>query len=462
LAGLHVADAGHGEPGHAEVATGGEPGWVGAIRVIGVFGGMFLAGQFILQPVMQFIAKTGVREIFTALALFLVIGAALLMEWLALSHALGAFIVGVILAGSEYRHELESDIEPFKGLLLGLFFISVGMSIEFSVLVASPLLIMAMVVGLVVVKFGVLFALGTLFRLHLADRLLFAILLAQGGEFAFVLLQYALGAGAIEKSLSDILNVTIALSMTITPLLVLAFDRIIAPRLQVPESSPDIPDMGDTHQKVLILGYGRFGQIVARLLHAQGFETVLIDHDPAQIEMVKRFGFKVFYGDAARLDLLQAAGAADAKLIVVAVDDREKISEMSKMIKRHFPRAKLYARAINRGHAFDLMDIEADGLEREYFSSAVNLGVKALVGLGYEEHRARRIAKAFEHHDITTLKESHQLRGDEDAFMGYVQQSRELLNEVMQSDHSQSETRDGAAWHDDRGVIDQEANARTE
>lgn len=447
---------------HGASTTSDTAGWISAIQIFAIFAGMFLAGRYVLRPVMRFIAQTGIREIFTALALFLVVGAALLMEWLNLSHALGAFIVGVILADSEYRHELQSDLEPFKGLLLGLFFISVGMSIEFSVLFSEPLAILAMVLGLVIIKFAVLFMLATLFRLHLTDRILFAILLAQGGEFAFVLLQFAFGAGAIEKSLSDMLNVTVALSMTITPLLILVFDRLIIPRLTPAKSDPGIPDMADARKSVLILGYGRFGQIVARLLHAQGFETTLIDHDPAQIELARRFDLKVFYGDAARKDLLEAAGAAQARMIVVAVDDREKSNEICQLARRHFTQAKLFARAVNRVHAFELIDIGVDSYERETFRSALQLGTSALIGLGYGEHRAHRIAKAFERHDIEALKQSFELRGDDEAYVGYMRQSRDMLIKVMQSDRDQTTGENADSWRANSEHIDKEAKARSD
>lgn len=452
----HSADHGHG------TAASEEPGWLLALRVVLAFAGMFLAGRYVLRPVMRFVAHTGVREIFTALALFLVVGAALLMEWLGLSHALGAFIVGVILADSEYRHQLESDLEPFKGLLLGLFFISVGMSIEFSVLTSNPLLIGATVVGLVGVKFAILFGLASVFKLHITDRLLFATLLAQGGEFGFVIFQFALGAGAIEKSLTDILNVTIALSMTMTPLMILAFDRLIMPRMLEKSAEPGIPEIEDTDHKVLVLGYGRFGQIVSRLLNAQGYETTLIDHDPAQIELVKRFDFKVFYGDAGRADLLEAAGAAHAKMIVVAVNDAEKCTEICHLIKRNYPHAKIFARAMSRGHAYELIELGVDGYERETFRSALHLGIKALIELGYPSHRAHRLGKSFERMDIRTVEESQKLRADDDAYMSYIRRARNMLDEVMRNDRDQAENHAGGSWHAEEDDIDKEAKARSD
>ena len=443
-------------------AAGDGPNWVPALEMITAFVGMYLAGRYILRPVMNYVARAGIREIFTALALFVVIGSALLMEWLSLSHALGAFFAGVILADSEYRHELESDIQPFKGLLLGLFFISVGMSIEFSVLMQAPLVILQIVVSLVVIKAAVLFTIASMFRLHLADRLLFATLLAQGSEFAFVLFQVATGAGSMSKPVSDVLNVCVALSMAITPLLILAFDKLIAPRLVWPVQEPDIPDMGDTRQKVLVLGYGRFGQIIARLLHAQGFETTLIDHDPAQGELLGRFGWKVFYGDVRRLDLLEAAGADEARLIVVTIKDREISIEICKMIQRHFPQAKIFARAYDRVHAYELMDLGVDGFERETFRASLALAAKILVGLGYSPHGAQRVAKAFEWHDTELLESSRALRDDDDAYVSYLRQARETLHSVMQAELAAKEDVEAASWPAEADDIEKEAQARGE
>ncbi len=443
------------------IATSG-PNWVPALEMIAAFAGMYLAGRYVLRPVMSYIARAGIREIFTALALFVVIGSALLMEWLSLSHALGAFFAGVILADSEYRHELESDIEPFKGLLLGLFFISVGMSIEFSVLMHAPFIILQIVVGLVVVKAVVLFIIASFFRLHLTDRLLFATLLAQGSEFAFVLFQVATGTGSLAKSAADVLNVCVALSMAITPLLILGFDKLVAPRLSWPSQEPDIPDMGDTRQKVLVLGYGRFGQIIARMLHAQGFETTLIDHDPAQGALLGRFGWKVFYGDARRLDLLEAAGADEARLIVVTIKDREISIEICKMIQRHFPQAKIFARAYDRVHAYELMDLGINGFERETFRSSLALAAKILVGLGYSPHGAQRVAKAFEWHDTELLEHSRTLRDDDDAYVSYVRQARETLHSVMQAELAAKDDVEAASWPAEADDIEKEAQARGE
>lgn len=427
--------------------------WWFAVRIVLAFAGTIFAGRYLVRPIMYFIAHSGVREAFVAFGLALVVGTALLMQWIGLSAALGAFLGGVLLADSEYRHELESTLEPFKGLLLGLFFISVGTSIAFSVLVAQPLTIIGLVLGLVLLKAAVLFVLASFFRMHLTDRILMAVLLSQSGEFAFVLLQFAESAGSLDAEMLELLTVTVALSMAVTPILLFAFDKLITPRLNADTPEPE-PDMIDSSNKVIVLGYGRFGQIVTRLLKAQGFELTLIDDDPRQIELVKRFGVKVYYGDGTRLEILDAAGAGDAELIVLSLPDGHKIVQTAQLIRRHFPHVKIAARALDRPHAHELMDAGVDALERETFRGALALGAKSLELLGYSTHRATRLANAFEKYDNAILIESRDLRGDDDAYFGYMRQSIDMLDRVMQADaeeHGDSEPEKSSADIDKKG-----------
>ena len=406
--------------------------WWLALVVVGAFVAALFGSRFVIRPLMSWLARTRVPEAFTAFALALVIGAALVTESLGLSPALGAFLGGVLLADSEYRHELESNLAPFKDLLLGLFFISVGMSIDFSVVMETPLMVLALVGALITVKMLVLFVLATFFKMHVADRLLLAILLSQSGEFAFVILQFANSANAISQYEADLLTVVVAFSMASTPLLLLAYDRLWAPRLNS-RHAPQ-PDNIDEQNKVIVLGYGRFGQIVTRMLRAQGFEMTLIDDDPAQIELVKRFGVKVFYGDGARLDILRAAGASDARMIVIAVAGGERISKIAELIRRNFPDVIVAARAIDRSHAHDLMALGVTVFERETFRSALMLGEKALTALGYSPDAAHRLARAFEQHDNRLLEDSFELRHDQDAYVGFVRRSADLLDAVMRAD----------------------------
>lgn len=433
--------------GGAPVATLGEEAvelvanpfdWWVALGLVGAFLAALVGSRVIIRPMMRWIALTKVPEAFTAFALMLVVGAALATESFGLSPALGAFLAGVLLADSEYRHELEGNIEPFKGLLLGLFFISVGMSIAFSVVVEQPLLVLELVVAVIVLKMAVLFVLATFFRMHVAERLLLAALLSQAGEFAFVVLEFARSADALGRAEVELLTVVVALSMAMTPLIIFLFDRLWMPRLN---DAGDLrapagvsAEQIDSHDKVMVLGYGRFGQIVTRMLRAQGFEMTLIDDDPAQIELVKRFGVKVFYGDGGRLDILRAAGAGDAKMIVIAVAGGERILEIARMIRRHFPQVKVAARAVDRSHAHDLMAIGVEIFERETFRSALRLGERALVALGRDEKEARRVADAFEEHDIRMLYDSYVVRHDQAAYIGFVRRSTELLDQVMKAD----------------------------
>lgn len=407
-----------------------------ALALLAAFVFALFAGRLLMGPVMRFVAGSGVREAFTALGLAVVIGAALLVQMVGLSPALGAFLGGVLLADSEYRHELESDLEPFKGLLLGLFFISVGMSIAFSVVVAHPLALVGLVLGLVAVKAAVLFGVTAMLRMPVGERMMTAILLSQAGEFGFVIVQFAANQGVFPTEAASILMVAITLSMATTPILLLAFDRLVAPRL-LADAGPDETE-APRPGKVIVLGYGRFGQIVTRMLRSQGFEMTLIDDDPSQIALVKRFGVKVFYGDANRVSILRAAGADEARLIVIAVAGRERILAIAEVIRRHFPTVEIAARAIDRSHAHDLIAAGVTTFERETFRSALALGQKALGILGYPDRRAAEVAEAFERHDTELLEKSYHLRHDQDAYIGFIRRSSEMLDEVMQADRDRA------------------------
>jgi glutathione-regulated potassium-efflux system ancillary protein KefC len=375
-----------------------------------------------------------VREIFTALALALVIGAALGTERLGLSPALGAFVGGVLLADSEYRHELESNLQPFKSLLLGLFFISVGMSISFTEFLAHPAQLAVIVVGVVATKFAILYLLATLFKMHRADRLLLAILLSQTGEFAFVVMQFANTTGALGNDLHALFTVAVALSMATTPLLLLGFDRLVAPRLDRRRVRQEVGEEITENRRIVVLGYGRFGQIVTRMLRSQGFEMTLIDDDAAQIELVRRFGVKVFYGDASRTELLHAAGVASADLVIIAVGGGERILEVARNVRRHFPGVAIAARAIDREHAHSLMELGVTLFERETFHSAIRLGERVLTHLGQDPGDAHVVARRFEEHDTRLLENSFAVRNDREAYIGMVRRSMSLLNAAMEAD----------------------------
>jgi monovalent cation:proton antiporter-2 (CPA2) family protein len=413
---------GHGMgDAHAPMA-----GWTQALMVIGVVAGIVLAGRFLARPVFHFVAKTRSREVFIALALLLVVGITLAMNLVGLSPALGTFLAGVVLAESEYRHELESNIEPFKGLLLGLFFIAVGANIDHLIVLAQPLLVLGLVSGLILLKFAVLYVLGRFFGMPPADNLMFASTLAQGGEFAFLLVSFAVQNSALEVVTANLLIVVVVMSMVATPLVIIAYERWIRPRFRE----------GDEDNLVIIAGYGRFGQIVSRLLNASGFETTLLDHDAAQIEMVGRFGSKVFYGDASRADLLESAGAERAKMLVIAIGNREKAIRTVETAKVNFPHLKILARAYDRRHAYELMKAGAECITRETFGSALTMGGDALRLLGIPDHRAARMMDAFEKHDTEGMHKLYEVWGDDQAYGLRIRQNLEDLEKVLRDDRS--------------------------
>jgi glutathione-regulated potassium-efflux system ancillary protein KefC len=401
-----------------------------AICIVGVFGGMILGGRFLLAPAFRIIARSKVRETFTAVALLLVVGSALLMNWLGLSAALGAFIAGVVLADSDYRHQLERDVEPFKALLLGLFFISVGMSLDLGFIAANPTLI----IGLV----AVLFFVGSVFGVPMRSRLFFAALLAQAGEFGFVIFTFALTEGAISPEVASILTTVVALSMALTPILLLIFDRLI-----LSKTDGGIMSTGEApinqHHPVLILGYGRIGQIIARLLETQGIPTTLIDNNGDHIQFMKQFYHRVFYGDATDMELLRTAGAQDADIIVVAIANN---MALIREIKHAFPHAKLIVRARGRPHLFELLAEEVHYAERETARGALALGRTVLTTMGLAEDEAQMISDRFLDLDYQNIQETFHLRDDISALAERADQSRELLKKTLQEEMAQQRAKD--------------------
>jgi len=377
------------------------------------------------------IARSEVRETFTAVALLLVVGAALLMNWLGLSPALGAFIAGMVLADSEYRHQLERDIEPFKALLLGLFFISVGMSLDLAFIASEPALIAGLVVGLIVLKFIVLFLIGAMSGLARRARFFFAALLCQAGEFGFVIFTFATTEGAISTDTASILTAVIALSMAMTPLILLIFDKWILPKLSEPTDlmTGEVPY--DQHHPVLILGYGRIGQIIGRLLEAQGIRTTLIDYNGDHIEFLKQFHHRVFYGDATDVDLLRQAGAHGAGIIVVCIADN---LDLVKRLKENFPNAKLIVRAKGRVQLFDLLAENVHFAERETVRGALALGEAVLTDMGYNEEEAEMLVQRFLELDYENIQQTYHMRGDLDALAKHSDEARVLLKETLETE----------------------------
>lgn len=433
----------------APTVSGQSEGWVGAVKAVAAIGIIVFGGRYLTRPLFRIIADTGLREIFTATALLIVVGIALMMQVAGLSMALGAFLAGVLLAESEYRHELESDIEPFKGLLLGLFFTAVGMSVDFGLLVSKPGTVLGMVAALVAVKGAVLFLIARFNRLPLSQTALFAFLLAQGGEFAFVLFGAAAGFGIMDAETVALLTVVVALSMASAPLLVVFNDRMIEPRfVQFDDRPHDVPE--DEGNPVIVAGFGRFGQIVVRLLYANRIGVTVLDHDPEIIDTLRRFDFKVFYGDATRLDLLEAAGAAKAKVLVVAVDSQEASLQLVDLAKQHFPNLKIVARARDLPHAMELMNREVPVVERETFRSALHIGEQTLRALGQSAYAARQKTLTFKSHNEQLLLQLHAHWDDDmEKRISLQRQARARLQQNLEADEKAQETARGLGWDQD-------------
>lgn len=419
--------------------------WLAALKAVAVIGTVVVGGRYLVRPALRMIARTDMREMFTAFALMLVVGIALMMDAVGLSMALGTFLAGVLLADSEYRHALEADIEPFKGLLLGLFFMAVGMSIDFGVLAQAPWQVLGLVAAFVAIKVGVLALLAPRFAIARGQRLLFACVMSQGGEFAFVVFGAAAGGGLLPAGSADLLVLVVALSMVCTPLLLLAYDRLLAPRLARLSAREDdvIPPQDNP---VLIAGFGRFGQIVGRLLYAQGLGVTVLDHDPDQIEFLRQFGFKVFYGDATRVDLLESAGAANARILVVAIDGMEDGLALIDRVRERFPHLKIYARARHVSHVYQLKARGVEIFERELFEGSLALGRRVLEGLGYDRAEARELALKFRRHNIDAIDRFYPHYTDQTKLVSLARQAREELEEMFRQDREQRRQRERAQW----------------
>ncbi|WP_165736013.1 monovalent cation:proton antiporter-2 (CPA2) family protein [Pseudoalteromonas sp. C8] len=411
----------------------GWPVWQQVCVSVAVIAAIIAGGKYVSAPLFRYIAQTHMREIFTIFALFLVVAIALVMQSIGLSPALGTFLAGVVLAESEFRHELEADIEPFKGLLLGLFFITVGASINFELLFNEFSTVIGLVVLLIVVKACILFALAVTFKINSKQQLLFALALAQGGEFAFVLLSVTTTLSILTPEQTSLVTLVVAVSMLIAPLLLMVYEQI-----QKRSSSAlpefDKPEQISTAKHVIIAGYGRFGQIMGRLLHAQGYEITVLDHSPSQIELLRRFGNTVFYGDAARQELLEAAGAHTAQMLVIAIDNPDKTIEIIKLAHKNYPQLKIVARAIDRRHAYQLLNLKVDAFNRETVDSAINLAVEALELLGNTKQDAERAGKLFRDHDRAAVLQLAALWGDDASYGVAVRQRMEDLKQVLQQD----------------------------
>ena len=371
------------------------PGWAHALVVVAAVAAVIVGGVYLSRPLFRYVVQSGLREVFTATALMLVIGIAALMSLVNLSPALGAFLAGVVLANSEFRHELEANIEPFKGLLLGLFFITVGAGINFDVLVAQWGTVLTLSVAVIVVKALILLLLALLFRVRGSNGWLFTLGLAQAGEFGFVLLTYSVQNHVIPVEISQVLSLVVAISMFLTPLLFIAYDRLVLPRYRRAKNDERDSDAIEEQAPVIVAGVGRFGQIVCRLLRANNIPIVVLDHEIEQIENVRQIQIKSYFGDASRPELLETAGIEQARLLVVAIDDRDRAVQMVEHVKRFYPGVWVLARAFDRGHSYRLREAGADDVVSETYHSALELGGHALTAMGVHPLRAKQMTWAF-------------------------------------------------------------------
>lgn len=418
-------------------AADGDGHWRELARIVGVMVVIVLGGRLLLRPVLRWIARSRTPEIFTAASLLLVVGIAGLMQLIGLSMGLGAFLAGVLLAESEYRRELETDIEPFKGLLLGLFFIAVGMNIDLGVLRASPGLMALIVLGFLLVKAALIYAMTRGMQVPLQERPVITLLLAQGGEFAFVVFQAATNAQVMPAATASLLIGAVALSMLLSPLLLVAMDRWLMPRLADAGTAAPAEISEPQNAPVLIAGFGRYGQIIARVMLAQGIPSTVLDHDADMIEAARSFGYRVFYGDATRLDLLRIAGAATAKVLVVAVDDKEQSLKIVDLAHEHFPQLQIVARARDVTHWHELRERGVTLVQRELFESSLRSARSVLELLGHTHEQARAFAWRFRQHNLELFEKMHPHFRDRNQLIAVVKQGRQQLEEQMAQERAE-------------------------
>ena len=407
--------------------------WLDVARGAGAIAAILIGGRFLIRPAFHAIGGARTPEMFNTLALLIVVGAAALASAAGLSMSLGAFLAGVLLSGSEYRHELQADIEPFEGLLLGFFFISVGMSARLDLLAHDPLDFLAAAVALLAAKTAVVFALGRLGRCDTLNALRLAVALPQASEFSFVMFAAAVGVGALSAAAADAATLVVALSMVATPLLFAASEALLIPRLRR-VGAPEYDPIADDHAPVIIAGFGRVGQIVGRVLRMQGIRFTALEQDPGQVDVVRRFGSKVYFGDPARADLLRAAGAEHARVLVVAIDKVEEALKVVEMARRTFPDLAIVSRARNRRHVHLLMDRGIDDIVRDTFHSSLRLSELVLQALDVPLERAVRAVELFRAHDEHLLADTHAIYRDEKAMIQTTQQAAEELTSLFEAD----------------------------
>ncbi|UPK70232.1 monovalent cation:proton antiporter-2 (CPA2) family protein [Chitinophaga filiformis] len=434
------------------------PAWMQTLVVLAAVVVIIVAGQYLVRPLLRVVARTRVRELFTAFALLLVVAISVLMSLVGLSPALGAFLGGVVLANSEYKHELESDIEPFKGLLLGLFFMAVGASIDFKLVMSMPWVILGLVVSLMILKMIILLGLGKAFRISMEQNLLFGMALSQIGEFAFVLLAFTQQNNILPPRMVSIMTAVVALSMALTPLLLLIYERLIQPRFNQasPETNTREADEIQEKHPIIIAGFGRFGNIVGRFLRVNGVKATILDLDSDRVDALQNLGVKVYYGDASRRDLLEAAGAADAKIIIVAMDTVEQTLDVVKMVRKHFPHLQMLVKAEHIPDTYELMDLGVLHIYRETLDTSLRMGADALQMLGIRAYHAHRNISTFRKQDEKALKGLSAIRNDKKLYINTVKARIEELEKLMSNERVTKWNPSAQGW-DEQSLID-EAN----
>nr|WP_319570936.1 monovalent cation:proton antiporter-2 (CPA2) family protein [uncultured Draconibacterium sp.] len=423
------------------------PGWLQLLIIIGAITVMVIIGRFAARHIFRLVAETGLHEVFVALALLMVIGIALGMDAIGLSPALGTFIAGVVLADSEYRHELETTIDPFKGLLLGLFFISVGAGINFNLLIENPWLIIGFVLLLIVIKFVVLLILGRIFRLKKGFEFLFAFLLAQASEFAFVLISFSKQNKLFDEQTSGMLLLVVTLSMAISPLLLIFNDKAVSPILARWQNKQEYDEIEDEEAPVILAGFGRFGLTVGRILIANGIKVTILDNNPSNVETLRKYGFKLYFGDITRPTMLEKAGIENARLLILSMAEHENALKVAEVVRKKYPHVKILARANDIFHVFEYLNLNINKVQRENFHSAAELGNNALVELGFSKYEAYRATRTFKHHEHQVTEELYQhWLEDQSKFIQETRRFEEQVKETLQAEKNYSIHDSDCAW----------------
>jgi monovalent cation:H+ antiporter-2, CPA2 family len=426
------------------------PGWLQTLFIFGAIGCVVLLGRYAFGPLLKLVVKTKLRELFVAAALLIVTGIAFLMEMVGLSPALGTFLAGVILANSPYKHALESDLDPFKGILLGLFFMAVGSTINFNLISGEPLTIISITLGVMLIKALVLLVIGKVKKLNSAENLNFGFGLAQISEFSFVTYSFAFQLNIFTQEITDLLMAITALSMGLSPILMLVLDKLFIQKMEKPkEKVSRKTDSIDQHHSVILLGFGNFGSTIGRFLRANGVEATILDSDPERIDTLRNMGFKVYFGDGTRLDLLHSAGAENAKILVSAIDSTEHSKKIVALCKEHFPHLEVLIRARNRIDAYELLELGIDNIYREHLDTSIRMGVDVLKKLGFRAHSVQRLAHQFREYDEKSLKVLVQFKNNKEEYITKVRKEIEMQEALLGGELSQKFSLNDHAWDSD-------------